>query len=304
MKSEVKGERAGENEKRRHSTRMGGFRRDGTRQAQSQSFLARHSRRRPSWLGDTTGIGQGQPKREGGLPRGHRACWLDCGLCRALSLRRPLQFRIWLFSPLKLSRKRITTFISVSIAVDFHRFLFPHDFDNPIETRTPLVWIPLARVRSQTRAHRWSNALGRSTLFSWPTSRAAGVDNLGRCIDLAVRVSRSPVRVLGSKSTRGDLNRVEPRSRQARQSPRSIQWRRTGALTPPGSGVAITPPRSNQHPESKLMCVALEGFATLQIFAGRDQVPPKYRVPGEAPKAWFTVGDMTLKMGQNREARH
>lgn len=81
VKSEVKGERAGENEKRRHSTRMGGFRRDGTRQAQSQSFLARHGRRRPSWLGDTTGIGQGQPKREGGLPRGHRACWLDCGLC-------------------------------------------------------------------------------------------------------------------------------------------------------------------------------------------------------------------------------
>jgi hypothetical protein len=30
---------------------MGGFRRDGTGQAQSQSFLARHGRRRPSWRG-------------------------------------------------------------------------------------------------------------------------------------------------------------------------------------------------------------------------------------------------------------
>jgi hypothetical protein len=51
------------------------------------------------------------------------------------------------------------------------------------------------------------------------------------------------------------------------------------------------------------MCVALEGFATLLIFDGHDQVPPKYRVPSQAPKAWFTVGDMTLKMGQNREAK-
>jgi hypothetical protein len=52
------------------------------------------------------------------------------------------------------------------------------------------------------------------------------------------------------------------------------------------------------------MCVALEGFATLPTFDGHDQVPPKYRVPGQAPKAWFTVGDMTLEMGQNREAKH
>lgn len=114
----------------------------------------------PSWRAMAGDDRLGWATRQA-LARGSRKGRVDCqggtvhaGLIADCALEPagrplPLQFRIWLFSPLKLSRKRITTFISVSIAVDFHRFLFPHGFDNPIETRTPLVWIPLARVRSQ-----------------------------------------------------------------------------------------------------------------------------------------------------------
>jgi hypothetical protein len=95
-------------------------------------------------------------------------------------------FRIWLFSPLKLSRERITTFISVSVSVDFHRPLLPRSFNNRIETH--LVSLGLERKNprrgrsfpKKTKSHRWSTALRRSS--AGQPLGLLGSTNLGRCI--------------------------------------------------------------------------------------------------------------------------
>lgn len=127
------------------------------------------------------------------LARGTRKGRVDCqggtvhvGLiadCAFEPVSPPLQFRIWLFSPLKLSMGKDHRLHLRVHSVDFQRPLLSRSFDNPIETRTrtPLVRPKKKSTEDSSRSSSFpknSPPLVECTpsLFSWPTSRAAGVD--------------------------------------------------------------------------------------------------------------------------------
>lgn len=167
---------------------MGGFRRDGTRQApvpvlpgapwQETTVLAgRHDRHWP-----------GAAEKGGWAAKGgtvHVGLIADCAFEPASP---PLQFRIWLFSPLKLSMGKDHRLHLRVHSVDFQRPLLPRSFDNSIETRTPLVR-PKKKSTGDSSRSSWfpkkrSNALGRFS--AGQPLGLLGSTNLGRCIDLAV----------------------------------------------------------------------------------------------------------------------
>ena len=151
--------------------------------AQSQSILARHGRRRLSWLGDSAGIGQGQPKREGGLPRGHRASDVDCRLCQPFQFRIPIIRCGWLFSTLKLSmEKDHHLHLRVHLS-GFPSWLPPtplaqsHEDATSLASNTSMETLkaPATRPYSERRTSCWPFSAGQPL--------RPRVDDLGSCID-------------------------------------------------------------------------------------------------------------------------
>ena len=195
---------------------MGGFRPDGTGQAQSS----------PSWRArqETSVLAGGYDRHwpgaaeKGGWTAKGAPCMLAC-------------LRTVPFEPASPVSHLAVLASEIEQGKDHHLHLRVHLCGFPpspfshaastITSRPPdffcfwIVGIPEEPTRSSSFPKKTQSTAGRLHSVAFQLANVSGFwgcQNLGRCINLAARVFRSPVRGLGSKSTRGDLDRVEPRS--------------------------------------------------------------------------------------------